>query len=543
MSASEQSAPTLERIHMRRLWNLEPREAAMLAGILVATALIYMPSIRNGWVFDDEIQIVRGVLLHSWTGIGKSFIHDSWWFRRPTSLPQSSYYRPLQAGWFGLNYMMLGNHPAAWHLEKIVLELIGVMLAFRLAQLLTGSSTVGLLTAAFFGLMPANAESVVWASAIGGPLSTVFEMGALCCFINRKPGTGLSRGLMFALALCAAALLSHETAILFPPIVAAYVFLFEGRQSAGVARRIVSALRACAPFVVMVIAYMCARVNALGFEYVFGFHQASDSMNVRGFAGPRAHHSLAEILMTLPAVLITYLAVLALPAIAGPTHAVRWVTQLQPIVLMTAAALMLIASAAFILAWRSSNRRIYLFCAAWSFLTMAPALNLNALWYLVDDRYLYAPSFGWSLAVAVAALEIAAAGSIVRKAVGAAIAVLLVVYAASTMQTERYWRDDLAFFHRCVEIAPYDLEYRGNLAGAMNRAGDREGALRELRLTLALDPDSAPLQLALALQYQRMGREVDFEREFQKFNELSAAQILRQRAADGLGASQPAGTP
>ena len=55
------------------------------------------------------------------------------------------------------------------------------------------------------------------------------------------------------------------------------------------------------------------------------------------------------------------------------------------------------------LARRSPDRHIYLFCAIWIVLTMAPALNLDSILWLVDDRYLYTPSFGWSLAVAAAA--------------------------------------------------------------------------------------------------------------------------------------------
>ncbi len=508
----------------------------MLAAIVLATLAIYLPSLRNGWVWDDWPQIVDNDPLHSWTGIAKSFIHDVWWFRNPANLPQSAYYRPFQATWFALNYMILGNHPAAWHLEKIVLELIAVMLSFRLAQLLTGSSTVALLTAAIFGLLPANVESVVWASGISKPLATIFEMGALCCFINREPGW--SRGLVFALMLYAGATLSHETAILFPLIVAAYVFLFEGgdegsgapAQAARIGPRIISALGACAPFVLVAIAYMCARANALGVGALFGAHQQATGMILRGFVESRPDYSPSQILMTLPLVLIAYLGLLALPAMAGPTHAVRWITRPQPVVFISAAALALLAAAASVLAWRSSNRRIYLFCAAWSFLTLAPALDLKYLFYLIADRYLYAPSIGWSLAVAITASSIAAAGPRARKAVGAAMAMLLVLYAASTMQIEHYWRDDVTFLQRCVEIAPYDSNYRLRLAGALSKAGDFKGAARVLERGTTLDPDDAYLHLTLAQQYQKMGRQQDFDREFRKFNELSAAMIQRQRA-------------
>ena len=201
------------------------------------------------------------------------------------------------------------------------------------------------------------------------------------------------------------------------------------------------------------------------------------------------------------------------------------------------AALIIVTAAVLVLAWRNPNGRIYLFCAVWGLLTIAPALNLNALWTLVEDRYLYAPSFGWSLAVAVAVCQIAAAGSRTRKAVGAAMAALLVLYAASTMQAEGYWRNDVAFSKRCLEIMPYNLDYREGLVAAMNKTGDFEGAARTLQGGVTLNPSDAHMRLKLAQQYKMMGRELDSERELLEFNELSNVMIRRQRAAQSSSGS------
>jgi tetratricopeptide (TPR) repeat protein len=156
---------------------------------------------------------------------------------------------------------------------------------------------------------------------------------------------------------------------------------------------------------------------------------------------------------------------------------------------------------------------------------------LNSLFYLVDDRYLFAPSFGWSLAIALAAIEVAAHGARARKAVGATMAVLLALYSISTVHTESYYRDDLAYFGRCVEIAPHYTNFRFNLVNSLNNAGDYEGAARVLQDGTALDPDKAPLHLRLAQQYQRMGRQQDFEREFATFNKLSEKMINKRNAA------------
>jgi len=186
------------RIPVLRRWNLTPREAAILVAIVLATIAIYLPSLRNGWVYDDWDEFVNNKLIHSWSFVGNSFIHDSWWFHspNPNGLPKSAYYRPLENTWFAANALLFGIHPVAWHLAKIVLHIITLILCFRVAQLLTGDVAVGLLTAAMFGVMPAHVDGVVWASAIPEPLSTAFELGALLLLIGRKPGW--SRGLFLS---------------------------------------------------------------------------------------------------------------------------------------------------------------------------------------------------------------------------------------------------------------------------------------------------------------------------------------------------------
>ena len=526
MTASAPSARDPQPVELRshagisRLWNLEPREAAILATILVATALIYMPSIGYGWVYDDNAQIVSHNLLQTWAGIGKSFIYDSWWFRDPGNLPQSSYYRPLQAVWFGLNYKLLGLHPLAWHLEKIVLELIGVTLCFRLAQLLSGSTTIALLAAAIFGLLPANVESVVWNSAIGEPLSTLFEMGAVCCLINRKPGPGLSRGMIFALMLYTGALLSHETAVLFWIVVAAYLFLIERKRAD-------ESIWIAAPFIMLAILYLCARLNALGIAAFAGRPDMVHPAVAFGWEKPFPPHGLLDIIRTLPVAIMFYLGVLAIPGMGGPAHDVQWVTAMNTNAVVSASALILIATVAIILIRRSADWRLYLFCAAWSIVAIAPAMSLKALAELVQDRLLYAPSFGWSLAISIAAIRIAALSSRARMMVAGAISLWLIANAAAIVRIERYWHDDVKFFSRCVAIDPDNAEYLRWLVDILNEGGDPTAAMNTIRNAVNRDPDNIYLHSKLGAQYGMMNRGSDFQAEIFKIR------ALRARARNG----------
>jgi hypothetical protein len=161
------------RIPVLRRWNLTPRQAAILSAILLVTAALYLPSLRYDWVFDDLPELLANKLIRNWSFVFDSFTHDVWYFRSTLGV-QSVYYRPLQNAWFFANARMFGMHPALWHLAKILLHVVAVVLCFRVAQLMTGDVASGLLAAAIFGLMPAHVGGVVWASAIPEPLSTVF---------------------------------------------------------------------------------------------------------------------------------------------------------------------------------------------------------------------------------------------------------------------------------------------------------------------------------------------------------------------------------
>ena len=122
------------------------------------------------------------------------------------------------------------------------------------------------------------------------------------------------------------------------------------------------------------------------------------------------------------------------------------------------------------------------------------------------------------------------------------MALLLAAYMVTAIRIEHYWRDDVSFFGQCLAVDPTNLDYRLDLVIAMNKAGDFEGAAQAWRGT-AIHPNNAVLQKDLAQQYQKMGRQLDFAREFRKFIKLSNAAAQRQRAAESSDASQPASAP
>ncbi len=460
--------------------------------------------------------------------------------------------------WFALNAQLFGvNHPAPWHLMKILLQVVAVLLCFRVAQLLTGEVVVALLAAAIFGLMPAHVEPVVWASAIPEPLSTVFELAALIFLIQRnrpskKPGW--SRGLMLSALFYAFAILTHESAIFFPVIVFAYLMLFEAApandtrparqaRTASTNAHIVSALTACIPFLVVTLVYAFARMHALG-DHAFGMPNPNSEAQLHAAAGAMPIRDAAQIAMTIPMVLLTYLGILAIPGVANPFHSLAWTTQLDPQVFIAWAALLVLGLLAIALASRSSRRRIYLFCAIWSLVTIAPALKIDSIWWLNQDRYLYAPSFGWSLALALAVFEISTVSARARLYVGIATALLLLSYGIATIRGQRYWYDNLAYYSRAVQVKPNDPDYRLALGNLLEQAKDPAGAAKQLEIAESLKPEDPYFHVRLAQVYMKLGRMKDFEREYNAFENSGSSVIKSVHVGpDGRPDQQSAAEP
>ena len=179
------------------------------------------------------------------------------------------------------------------------------------------------------------------------------------------------------------------------------------------------------------------------------------------------------------------------------------------------------------------DRRLYLFCAAWSLLTLAPAMKLSALTTLVEDRLLYTPSFGWSLALALAAVRMASIAPRARAAVAGAMAILLAGYAVSVVRIEGYWHDNQIFFARRVAVDPDNMESLRALVEMLNQSGDSEAAMNQIRKAVKRDPDNIYLHTKLAQQYAQMQRADDFQAE------LTRIQALR-RNPRGAGATPSA---
>ena len=504
----------------------------MLAGVLLLTLLVYLRCLANGFVSDDHVLIVENKYIAQWSYLWKSLTKDAFWSFKSNRPSPTSLYQPIQSIWLWLAFHFFGTNPVGWHLAKIALHLCVVLLVFRLAQLLSKSTSVALLAALLFGLLPVHVEPVVWATDIPEPLATAFDLGAMCVFIRRARNRYWS-GIWAPLLLYAGAAFTHESAVVFPVLIAAYVFLFEtddGKSSASgtltgstpIGSRLGEAVKWSAPFFCIALLYLGARALVLGTRGILGFTAKKFTATLdKGklvIQSVPFHSSAAEILATLPLVLLWYLGLLLFPWLAGPAHDAYFVDRPTLINFYAPCAILLLLTVVGYFLYRNSPRaRLYLFCAVWWLVATAPAplpaIKMGA--DLIYDRFQYLPSFAFCLLLADMAVQCGRNSAALRRAITVTVTALVVVYAVALWRAEAVWYDDVTMFSRCVQNFPDFGYYHEVLGDRLVRQGDLKSGERELVRASTLEPINYEIHFKLASLYVRMKRDQDAHKELE----------------------------
>jgi tetratricopeptide (TPR) repeat protein len=155
-------------------------------------------------------------------------------------------------------------------------------------------------------------------------------------------------------------------------------------------------------------------------------------------------------------------------------------------------------------AWKlRRSRPLISFGLFWIPVTLLPFSGIVALKNLQAERYLYAPSAGFCVAVAAGLAEAARASGRAARVLGA---VLLALFAAWTLRRNRDYRDDLSFFAATNAVDDGIPRVHFNLAQAYAYAGDDARAEAEYRRGAALWPDALQGRLRYARFLAARGR-------------------------------------
>jgi tetratricopeptide (TPR) repeat protein len=462
--------------------------AASSAIVFAISAAVYANTLWNGFVYDDIQQIVENPWVRSASYLPDIFLKDVWGFAY--DVVAWNYYRPLMHVSYMASYFLFGLKPWGFHLVSVLVHAsVSVLVLMIVARAVRGARRSDLAPgwptlagAALFAVHPIHTEAVAWLAGIPDLAVTFFCLLAFLLHLRADEVERPWRFRIASVACFAVALLWKETALVLPVLVAAHDVLVRGR-------RIRDRLPSWAVYAFPCLLYFALRAHVLGGVAPFLRHP---ELGVGGY--------VANVFPLLG----QYLAKLAIPAGLNAFHVLHPISSLLAprglVSLLATAGLAACAIAAF----RTS--RPALMGLAWTVVPLLPVLYIPALGEnTFAERYLYLPSVGLSILVALV-LGRAAREPKLGRVAAAATAVLLAVFAVGTVRRNAVWRDDLALWTDTIRKSPDAAVAHNHLGVALEEAGRVEEALEHFRAATRLDSRSFGAWSNLGMVLAKQGR-------------------------------------
>jgi len=375
-----------------------------------------------------------------------------------------NYYRPIFMLWMRLNNALFGFRPWGWHLTTVLMHVLATFFVFRLARRLAAISygdgipdQIGLIAALIFGLHPAHIEAVAWVSGVTEGLFAILLIWSFLCFLDWREDRPNAR--TYSLLLYTLAIFSKETAVLMMPLVFAFLWLYPGEGRPSLARRFWNALGPTIPYFGITFVYLYFRKLALS-----------------GLFHPITPLAFRTDVLTIPSVLWFYLKMLFAPVGLSAFYDTPYVTATNLHQFWLPVLGIAMFAAALFYWWWKSRQALVAFAAALLVLPLGPLMNFRVFFIgeIAHDRYLYTPSIGFAILMALAIVTLAnkIGSSESHWHVTWAVAGLVaVVFLCLTIYQSLYWADNLVLYSRGVKIAPNNNLALNNLA---NEFGERK---------------------------------------------------------------------
>jgi Tfp pilus assembly protein PilF len=473
---------------------LTARTRGLILGALTAdlAVLVYLDALRNPFVYDDIVGVVRNVTL-----VDGGLL----------ALMRENIFRPVVSLSLAFDHGLWGLRAPGYHITSVLLHALNTALLFALARRAVADwrarvSAPGLdgdvaatVAAGLFAVHPLLSEAVGYVTGRGDVLAATFVLAALLAL---RAGVTSVRARVLGLALMVAGALTKEVAVVLPVVALAGDRLLLDGDAAARRRRL---LAWHAP--------IFAVAGAAGLARTAGFFWVERS-TTSGAAWPAHVQTQLEVVWR-------YLALLVAPVGQSLVHDVPPpATPVDPRAL--GAALALFAAGA--LAWRARHRQpLVVFGGVWFLTFLAPAAAV-ALYEPMVERRVYLASAGVFLAVAaVAAAAWARAGRRARLAGVTVFALVVVVLGALTVARNLAWRDAETLWRDATRKAPGAWRAHAGLANALGEQGRCHEALPEYETALRLSPQPEVLtNYGLCLAAER--RVPEAKRAFERALEL-----------------------
>lgn len=453
--------------------------------VIATSALVYLNTLGNGFVFDDNDQVLGNPWIRDLKFIPKIFTTSVWAFK-PEYSRGGNYYRPLMHVFYMLGYAISGLRPWGYHLINILFHVCSSVLVFLLATLLIRDKAVvskglsiPLMAAVIFAVHPIHTEAVAWVAGIPDLSYSFFSLLSLYLYIRSE--NRFNRYYFISVSAFFVGTLCKEPALTIVALLIAYDLLLN-KNKAGPS----FLFKRYIPFILAASIYFGIRYFVLS-----------------GMVPARGGHSEYG-LYDLFVILGTYLGLLLLPYKMQIIYSFRPVESLLEMRMLVA--LLVIASTTALYYFWFRKDRLALFCLLFIMIPLTPSFYLTAISgpSLLAERYLYLPSVGYAVLLSLFISRMWDSKATV--AAVPAFLVLTVLFSAGTINRNADWKDDFSLWSDMLKKSPENATAHDNLGSVYEKRGQYGLAEAEFLAALKGYPIEADAYKNLGITYKMMGR-------------------------------------
>jgi protein O-mannosyl-transferase len=462
--------------------------------VLVPVILALLTSINglgNDFAFDDNYQVLGNDFIKDLSNLPSAFTSSVWAFLGNDLIAsQDSYFRPLFTVLFSINYALFGTQAVGWHLVNLAIHLAVTYFVFLVCRAISGRDRLALIAASIFAVHPAHAESVAWISGITDPLMALFLLPSFLFYLRYKKN-GRKRELAAMLFLFFLAVMSKEAAILLPVIIA-YCELVYFKERAPLRQRLSQLGMLAVYFLLPVAIYFAMRYSTFG--------TLVSKASVR--------YSPLVVITTIPLIFVKYLKLMFIPTgysilhFTAPGPSIASPDFFVPLVLIVALVGVLFFTKSRLLGFASMWFILWLSLSLWGVSVFQPL-------YSVQERYLYVPSIGVCIALALGIERIASLRflqSYGPLAAGLVTICLIIIFSITYIKQNEVWQNDISLNQNAVAVDPQNPLSHSSLAAAyFSRRNFQEAKLHAQR-ALDIDPNCIDAYLQLSVLAHSEGK-------------------------------------
>lgn len=509
--------------------------------IFFFSLLVYLPALKNDFIWDDVLYISENMLIRSLSlaSISKMLVsfHASNW-------------HPLTWLSLAFDYSLWGLDPFGYHLTNILLHGFNALLVFLLTmQLLTRGKKVNALasqspkeslnattsliaagaTALLFGLHPIHVESVVWIAERKDLLCSLFSLLTISSYLTYT-ASPIERNRWSWFILCFVlfifALMSKPMAVTLPLILVLLDFYPLKRfdlHPVTTVKNLFPLLEKI-PFLMLSIASTIITIMA---QHAGGAVRSFDSF------------PLDARLLNATRSLVFYLQKIFLPLQLVPFY--PFPTDLHFLKLEYFLSGMFVLAITAICLWMLRQGKQLPF-TAWSYyvITVLPALGIIQVGgQAAADRYTYLPSLGIFLLMGLGLSWLHDNGGLLKRKMPGGVTFIMLSMATLlsilTIQQIRVWNNSEIFWSYVTEVFPFpksDPLVHYNLGNAYATKGKLERAVSEYKKALTLKPLYAEAHNNLGSVYALQGT---FNEAFAEITQALSIRPHYAKAHNNLG--------